>query len=63
MKILYLIKEIQDIRFDAGVIYADKIDINNAKNEIDIYLNNEPISTLKFCAIYEIRKNAYEIYI
>ena len=63
MKILYLIKRIQDIDFNTGAIYANRIEIDNSKNEIDIYLNNEPISTLKFCAIYEIRKNAYEIYI
>lgn len=63
MEIIYLVKEIQDIRFNTGVIYTNRIEIDNGKNEIDIYLNNEPISTLKFCAIYQIRKNAYEIYI
>ena len=63
MKILYLIKRIQDIDFNTGVMFTDKIEVDNGKNEIDIYLNNELISTLKFCAIYEIRKNAYEIYI
>ena len=63
MKVLYLIKEKEEIKKFAGIVYGENIEIDNDEKEVELYVNNEITAIIDFYRIIQTSKNYYEIYI